>query len=109
MNRITITVGVGADWQGNPLPHDDVVEGLRKVREELTKRYTGYTEDIVHGGWRKNGHTFEEPARSFLIVSDVAESDAMDLARMIGRMFKQQAVMLEIEPLSDGSGVLPVW
>lgn len=109
MNRVAVTVGVGNDWRGDPLAHDVVQDGLGKVRDHLAAKYGGYTEEIVHGGWRKNGHVVEEGGRRFIVVANVIAPEADDLARMIGRAFKQQAVMLEVEPLVEGSGVLPVW
>jgi len=109
MNRITITVGVGGNWHGDPLDPAFVNASLRKIREHLATKFGGYTEEIVHGGWRKNGGVVEEPGRRFIVDADLDAFHADELARLVGRMLQQQAIMLEVETLQDGSGCIAVW
>ena len=97
--KVLIGVGIGLDKNGRGMSHEAVNAAIHWAREYLLRTYGGFTETVVHGGWKdEKEQSIEETGLQFTVstASHVLEvHPAIAAAVTIRDLFNQQCVVLE--------------
>lgn len=102
MYRITFTAGTEYDSHGVPLKLSSVVNGTDAIRNFLTYRYGGFTEEDTHGGWLKDNQPVIEKGKRWSVITSEA-GDARIASMTIAQALHQEAVALEVERLQEAA------
>ena len=103
MKIVKFYVGIGFDQHGQPIPAQQAVSALTKMRTNLCKAFGGYTEIPAQGGWKDATVPIIEPSIVFECLADDTykvkhESTVAAIAKEFAKEFNQKCVMVTQQP-----------
>lgn len=97
--QVSITVGIGQDSAGLPIPVGHQVEALHHCIAQASNLFGGCTANQGLGGWvDDNGKLIVEPSVTFSILSDAidVQDKAEQFAEICREAYNQTSVLLTV-------------